>query len=75
MTLSIDTLTAYIAVNDEGEGVTAFLRGGTWTPLVAADEASINRLRPLAQRIATESGRRIVVARFSVREDLEIIEP
>lgn len=75
MTLSIDTLTAFIAVDEEGEGVMAFRGPGGWMPMVAADEERLESMRPLAQEIATASGRRCVVARFSVREDVEVIEP
>ena len=75
MTLSIDTITAYIAVDDEGEGICAFQGPGGWMPMVAADQARIDSLRPMAEALAEGSGRRIVVARFSVRTDVEVIEP
>lgn len=76
MTLSIDTIHAYIAVDDEGEGITGFAGpDGRWMPMLAADEDRIKSLRPMAQELATLTGKRIVLAKFSVREDMEYIEP
>jgi hypothetical protein len=75
MTLSIDTLTAYIAVDDDGEGIMAFRGEDGWLPMVGADPDRIAALRPIAEQMAAAAGKRCVVARFSVREDLEIIEP
>lgn len=73
----IETLSAYIAVDDSGEGIAAFqdVARGVWMPMVAADQARIDSLRPMAQTIAKMSGRRVVLARFSTREDIDIITP
>lgn len=75
MTLSIDSLWAYLAVNEEGEGIIGELTPNGWLPLVGADKERIASLRPLAERAAAASGRRVVLAKFSVREDIEIIDP
>ncbi len=73
---SIDDLYAFIAADDEGEGITAFQApGGMMLPMVGADMERVESLRPVAQQIAAMTGKRIVVAKFSAREDLEIIEP
>ena len=78
MTNSIDRIFAYIAVdeNGEGEGIAAhFMPEQGWMPLVGADEERMMALRPVAQRLASAGNRRIVLAQFEDRRDIEIIEP
>lgn len=75
MTLSIDTITAFIAVDDDGEGIMAFMGPQGWMPMVAADQARVDILRPMAHEAATAAGKRCVVAQFSARKDIEVIEP
>lgn len=76
MTHSIDTISAFIAIDKTGEGITAFMTAdGQWVPMVAADKERVESLRSIAQTLATASGRRIVLAEFSTRADLEILEP
>lgn len=73
----ITLIHAFIAVaDDKDEGITGFLdRSGMWMPMIAADPKRLELLRPKAQEIATASGRKIWVARFAHREDIELIEP
>ncbi len=72
----IEELFAYVAEETDGEGVVAFQGpGGVWLPLVGADVARKDSLRAMAQHIADESGKRIRLLRFSVREELVVIEP
>ena len=73
--LSIDKLYAYIAVDDEGEGITSFITEMGPTPMIGADQARVDSLKPMAQMIANQSNCRVVLTEFSVRTDLEIIEP
>lgn len=77
MTLSIDTMYAFIAVDDEGEGICGFAnpRTGMWMPMVGADLERIAELRPMAQEVANRSGKRLVLAHFTSRVDQEVIEP
>lgn len=83
MTLSIDKLYAYIAVDTEGkdgkpgEGIASFYspETGGWMPMIGADQERMESLRPMAQQMANEGGRRIVLASFDVRTDVEILEP
>lgn len=75
MTYSVDSVSAYLAVSEEGEGIIAFPANGVMMPMVMADEERIRSLRPMAAAIARASNKRVVLARFSVREDMEIIEP
>jgi hypothetical protein len=78
MGFKIETLRAFVAVGKDGhEGVCAFQAGGSnvMLPMVCADEERVKQLRPLAQAIARVTGQRIVLAEFSVRTDVEEIEP
>lgn len=58
----------------EDEGVIGWKFGDTWIPLVGADMARIDSLRPVAKKIAEISGKKIVLSKFSKREDLEEIQ-
>lgn len=74
--LEIKTITAFISIDDEGEGIAAFQApDGTWMPLVAADPARVESLRPIAQMIADSFGKEIEVVEFSVRTKIEEIFP
>lgn len=75
MTLSIDRMFAFISVDEEGEGIIGFQSPMGWMPMVGADEARIESLRPLAQRVANAGGKKVVLACFEQRTDLEILEP
>ena len=80
MTPRIDVMYAYIAHgkgDPNDEGVTAFFvpafKG--WLPMVGADEARMKSLMSQAQEIANTTKQKITLAKFSVRTDLETIEP
>lgn len=75
MALSIDEMWAYIAIGQEGEGITAQLTESGWMPLIGADAARMASHRQLAQDLANESGKPLVLARFTQREDVEVIKP
>lgn len=69
----IEVIYAFISIDEgpEDEGIVAARMGDAWMPLVGADEDRIESLKPLAIDIAQVTGKRIVLARFSNREDLE----
>jgi len=73
--MKITTIKAYISIDDNGdEGICGFMKpDGQWLPMVCADDARVDSLRPLAEKIAKASGKLITLARFSVREDMEVI--
>lgn len=69
---------AFVAVDDDdgSEGVVATPdSSGMWMPLVGADDGRVQSLRPIAQEIATLTGRPIRLLRFTERTDLEVIPP
>lgn len=73
---SIGDLYAFIATDAAGnEGLPAFIADGVAYPLVAADFARVHCLRPMAQRIANESGQTLRLFRFHGRDLLDTISP
>lgn len=72
----IETMTAYIASDEGGEGICAFFyENSGWVPMVGADEERMLSLRAKAQEISTNTGKPIKIARFRLREDLETLTP
>lgn len=74
-TPDIKELWAFIS-DEDGEGVAAFLGpDGIWMPMVAADQTRVDSLRPMASELAKRSGVSVTLAKFSIREDVEVFEP
>lgn len=73
--LEINELYAFIAENNEGEGICSFQMGDVHMPMVGADMLRIESLKKLAQIIATETGTKISICKFSKRELIETIKP
>ena len=70
----VDAIYAFISTDEgpEDEGIVAMKVDNTWLPMVGADEARMESLKPIARGIARITEKRIVLAKFSVREDQEI---
>jgi len=71
---------AFIATEADGqEGICAFQTepvgevSGMWMPMVGADLARMESLRPMAEKIAKATGKQIEVIKFTNREHLEMI--
>jgi len=75
--LRIDSVWVFISSDHTGEGVCAapIEPGVPSVPLIAADEARLESLRPIAKRLAATTAKTIKLIRLTVREDLEIITP
>ena len=72
----IDSIWAFISVDAEGnEGVCAAMLNGIFAPLIAADEDRLASLRPIAIKIAKETGITVRLIKLSSRTELEVIEP
>lgn len=72
----IDRLWAALSVDDGGEGIAAAPVGDLGTvPLIAADQKRLEALKPTIRQMARFFGRPIRIAKFSQREDVEIIRP
>lgn len=74
MAFRIVSLHAFVAVGKDGdEGLVATMKGNTWLPMVAADPARLEQLRPEAEEIARVTGQTIRLVRFTQREEIEVI--
>lgn len=61
--------------NKEDEGIPAVGTSLGIMPLVGADMARIDSLRAAAKDTADRAGKPVILAKFSVREDVEVIHP
>lgn len=72
--LKIESMFAFVAQSDEGEGVMAaqmIMHGQlTMMPLVGADMIRVKTLYPLAKEISEKSGRPFRVYRFDNKVDI-----
>lgn len=75
LNLKINEMYAFIATEADGqEGICAFqTEPGMWMPMVGADLARMESLRPMAEKIAKATGKQIEVIKFTNREHLEMI--
>ncbi len=73
--MKIERIFAFIAKDDQGnEGVCGFQSDMGWMAMVGADQAMIDKLKPMARSIAKSSGKTITICRFSIREEIETID-
>lgn len=68
--MKIETITAFVASDAEGEGIMGMNTRDGWVPFIGADEARIKSLYPMAQKISEMSGKSFKVIRFSSQEDI-----
>jgi len=72
MSFRISEIHAFLAIGDDDEeGLIGTMMAGRWMPFVCADPDRVEALRPLAQMVARSSGKRVVLSKFSIREDIE----
>ena len=72
----ITEMFAFTTIDEDGnEGVVAVFKGNTWLPLTGADIERIDSLRGEAEYVAQAIGKPVTLARFSVRQDLEVLDP
>lgn len=74
----LDELYAFIAIDDDGdEGIVTCLdlSKQSYAPMIGADMERVNSLRPIAQDITTRTGKRIVLRRFHLTQDVEYLTP
>lgn len=74
----IDSLWAYLSIDDGGEGLIAAPlpgRPNVTMPLIAADKTRLESIKPIARSMARSFGKTIRLVRFKAREDVEIIQP
>lgn len=71
----IDQIYAFLAVNEDVEGIVLFQTGSMHLPMVGANIARVDLLRRVAQDISNDTGKKISICKFSQRELIEIIKP
>lgn len=71
----IDSMFAFVAEDSgpDDEGVIGAMTKDGWMPLVGADMARVNSLRPIAEGVAQQLGKPVKLLHFTKREDLEVI--
>ena len=71
----IESMYAFIAEDSgpDDEGVIGMHTGAGWVPLVAADMARVESLRPFAASIARTTRKPVKLVHFTQRQDIEII--
>jgi hypothetical protein len=67
----IEHIWAFLSVDEGGEGVVSMTTKFGHMPMVAADEMRVKQLRPIAQAVAAQTGVRIRLVKFTVREEVE----
>ena len=78
----IEEMYAFIAEESgpDDEGVIAIRSGPgglgkrLWLPLVGADMARVESLKPIAKWIGHQAGKKVTLVHFSNRKDLEVIQ-
>jgi len=74
MPLKIEQMFAFIATDEKGdEGVCGFKGGDGWIPMVGADMAMVDKLRPIARMTAISTKTPIKLCVFTKREEVEEI--
>lgn len=69
--LKIEEMFAFVAQDDNhDEGVMGFQVGNTMMPMVGADMARVNQLRPYADKISQITGKEYRIYKFSQRTDI-----
>jgi hypothetical protein len=75
--LRIDEIYLFVSSDETGEGVCAgpLFGPGTVVPLIAADEARLKSLIPVARQIAKASGKKVKLLKFTTRSEIMEIDP
>jgi len=68
----IEEMYAFVAEDSgpEDEGLVGMNTGAGWMPLVGADMARVESLKPIARGIAAATGKKIKIIHFTQREEL-----
>lgn len=71
--LRIDEVFAFVVLDDDGTEAIPQFRGpdGDPMPMLGADKARVESLRPMAKEIADRMGKPVELVRFSTRETVE----
>jgi hypothetical protein len=74
---TIDEMYAWVITLPDGSESVPAARGasGMWLPLIGADQERMESFRDYATDLAATEGRKLCLARFTSRQDMETIEP
>jgi hypothetical protein len=68
----IDSIYAFISSDETGEGVVAmWTQDMGWLPMIAADEARLENLKPVARVIADTQKRKVKLIKLTTRVEVE----
>lgn len=74
--LSIDMMYAFIVLDDDGtEGVVALMTDNGYMPMMGADMAMVDKLRPSVQQAANDLGKDVSLVVFTSRSVVDRIVP
>lgn len=67
-------LFAFVSIDpdSQAEVIVGMREDGNWQPLVVADREHTEQLKPVARRIAHDTGRAVKLIRFTEREELPL---
>jgi hypothetical protein len=76
-TMIINEVYAYVSEDAAGEGIVATLdqQNRVWIPLVFTDYSRIDHFRQMARQIAGYIGRPVKLYRFTLRKEIEQVDP
>ena len=57
---------------DGDEGVIGMSTDFGWIPLIGADMARVESLRPIAEKVAKETGKKVILKKFKLTSEEEI---
>lgn len=69
----INQLYAFVAVEEDGEGICGYMTENGWLPMVTSSEKNLAALRPIAQEIAEQTGKTVKLIKLEKRTDLEVL--
>lgn len=71
----IEEMFAFVAedTGPDDEGIIGARTAMGWVPLVGADMARVESLKPFAMDIARATGKKVKLLRFTTREEVEVI--
>jgi len=71
----IEEMFAFVAEDSgpEDEGLVGTNTGDGWMPLIGADMARVESLKPIARGIAEATGKKIKIIHFTQREEIGVV--
>lgn len=71
----IEEMYAFVAEDSgpDDEGIIGMNTAMGWMPLVGADMKRVESLRPIARGLGRQIGKKVTLAHFTNREDLEVL--